>query len=139
MRYPIAVELGDEQHAFGVVVPDIPGCQSAGDTMDEAIENAIEAIKGHLSVLADTGEDIPLAKAVQMYVAQPEFAGWVWAMADIDISQFMGKAEKINITLPGRLIRKIDELVARDPRYKSRSGLLANAAERVLADANKAA
>jgi hypothetical protein len=28
MRYPIAIELGDKKHAFGVVVPDLPGCFS---------------------------------------------------------------------------------------------------------------
>lgn len=35
MRYPAANEPGDEKHAFGVVVPDLPGCFSAGDTLDE--------------------------------------------------------------------------------------------------------
>jgi predicted RNase H-like HicB family nuclease len=44
MRFVIAIEPGDEKHAFGVVVPDLPGCFSAGDTLDEAFENAKEAI-----------------------------------------------------------------------------------------------
>lgn len=46
MLYPIAIEPGDETHAFGVIVPDIPGCFSAGDTLEEAYANAKEAIKG---------------------------------------------------------------------------------------------
>ena len=29
MRYPIAIETGDSKHAYGVVVPDLPGCFSA--------------------------------------------------------------------------------------------------------------
>ena len=33
MRYPVAIEPGTETEAFGVVVPDLPGCFSAGDTM----------------------------------------------------------------------------------------------------------
>ena len=37
MRYPIAIERGTETAAYGVVVPDLPGCFSAGDTLDEAI------------------------------------------------------------------------------------------------------
>ena len=45
MRYPIAVEKGDETHAYGVIVPDLPGCFSAGNTLDEAIVNAKEAIE----------------------------------------------------------------------------------------------
>jgi hypothetical protein len=33
MRYPIAIEIGSDETAFGVVVPDLPGCFSAGDTL----------------------------------------------------------------------------------------------------------
>jgi hypothetical protein len=43
MKYPIAIESGYANHAYGVVVPDLPGCFSAGDTLDEAIDNAKEA------------------------------------------------------------------------------------------------
>lgn len=43
MRYPIAIEPGDETHAFGVIVPDLPGCYSAGDTLEEAHANAKES------------------------------------------------------------------------------------------------
>ena len=32
MHYPIAIETETMEHAFGVVVPDLPGCFSAGDT-----------------------------------------------------------------------------------------------------------
>lgn len=56
MLYPIAIEPGDETHAFGVIVPDIPGCHSAGDTLEEAYANAKEAIKGHLELLVEMGE-----------------------------------------------------------------------------------
>ena len=40
MRYPIAIEPGDETSAFGVIIPDLPGCYSAGDTLEEARANA---------------------------------------------------------------------------------------------------
>jgi predicted RNase H-like HicB family nuclease len=55
MRYPIAIETGDSKHAYGVVVPDLPGCFSAGDTLDEALTNAREAILLHLEGLLDDG------------------------------------------------------------------------------------
>ncbi len=44
----------------------------------------------------------------------------------------MGKAEKLNITLPGHLLNRIDEYVRTHPEQKSRSGFLAAAALRVL-------
>ena len=50
MFYPIAISLGDEQHAWGVEVPDIPGCFSAGDDLDDAMAMAREAIEGHLEI-----------------------------------------------------------------------------------------
>ena len=46
MRFPIAIKPGDERAAWGVVVPDLPGCFSAADSgIDEAIKNAKEAIE----------------------------------------------------------------------------------------------
>jgi predicted RNase H-like HicB family nuclease len=43
-----AIETGDAKHVFGVVVPDLPGCFSAGDTLDDALINSREAILLHL-------------------------------------------------------------------------------------------
>lgn len=128
MLYPIAIEPGDDTHAFGVVVPDIPGCFSAGDTLDEAIANAREAIDFHLNGLAEDKVDIPVAGTVAKHQANPEYAGWIWAVVDVDVTRYMGKAEKINITLPASLIRRIDDFVARHPEYRSRSGFIAQSA-----------
>lgn len=128
MLYPIAIEPGDDQHAFGVVVPDIPGCFSAGDTLDEALANAREAIEFHLEGLAEDQLDIPVARSVAHHQAAPEFAGWIWAVIDIDLTRYLGRAEKINITLPASLIRRIDDYVGRHPEYRSRSGFIAQTA-----------
>ena len=46
MKFIIAMEPGTESTAWGVVVPDLPGCFSAGDTMDEAMEAARSAMHG---------------------------------------------------------------------------------------------
>ena len=40
MRYPITIESGNDSTAWGVVVPDLPGCFSAGDTLEEAMIQA---------------------------------------------------------------------------------------------------
>ena len=100
MLYPIAIEPGDDSRAFGVVVPDIPGCFSAGDTLDEAIANAREAIDFHLDGLAEDNAEIPVASSFAKHQANPEYAGWIWAVVEVDVTRYLGKAEKINITLP---------------------------------------
>lgn len=128
MLYPIAIEPGDDSRAFGVVVPDIPGCFSAGDTLDEAIANAREAIDFHLDGLAEDNAEIPVACSFAKHQANPEYAGWIWAVVEVDVTRYLGKAEKINITLPASLIRRIDEFVSRHPEYRSRSGFLAQSA-----------
>lgn len=128
MLYPIAIEPGDDSRAFGVVVPDIPGCFSAGDTLDEAIANAREAIDFHLDGLAEDNAEIPVASSFAKHQANPEYAGWIWAVVEVDVTRYLGKAEKINITLPASLIRRIDEFVSRHPEYRSGSGFLAQSA-----------
>ncbi|WP_280564157.1 type II toxin-antitoxin system HicB family antitoxin [Chromohalobacter sp. 48-RD10] len=85
MHYPIAVEVGDEHHAYSVAVPDLPGCFSAGDTFDEAVDNAREAIEGHFESLADHDDPIPSASAIEQHLANPDYAGWVWAAVEIDM------------------------------------------------------
>jgi predicted RNase H-like HicB family nuclease len=127
MLFPIAIEVGDDTHAYSVVVPDIPGCFSAGDTLEEAIINAHEAIDLHLDCLSEDGVDIPVAQPIAHHQTNEEFEGWVWALVDIDITRYFGKAEKINITLPATLIRRIDAFVAAHPK-QSRSGFLAQSA-----------
>jgi predicted RNase H-like HicB family nuclease len=56
VRYPIAIETGDSKHAYGVLVPDLPRCFSAGDTLHEALTNARETILLHLEGLLDDGQ-----------------------------------------------------------------------------------
>lgn len=136
MLYPIVVERGDSEHAYSVVVPDLPGCFSAGDTFDEAMANVREAIAGHLEVLADNGDDIPAASTIESHIDDPDYQGWIWSAIDVDTTPYLGKSQKINVTLPDRVIRKIDAFVASNASYKTRSGFLARAALHELERAN---
>ena len=123
MRYPIAIEPGDKRHAFGVVEPDLPGCFSAGDTLDAAIDNASEAIELWLETVIDDGGAIPGPRSVAEHQKNPEFAGWVWALVNIDLAQLSDKVERVNITLPARVLRRID--AAAKEAGESRSGFIA--------------
>jgi predicted RNase H-like HicB family nuclease len=134
MYYPVAIEEGDETHSYGVVVPDLPGCFSAGESFEEAMESVKEAIAFHLEGLVEDGESIPLASTIEKHRHNPDFADYnfVWALAEVDIIRYLGKAEKVNVTLPSRLIRLIDDRVLHDSRFKSRSAFLAAGAEKLL-------
>jgi predicted RNase H-like HicB family nuclease len=102
MRYPIAIEPGDATHAYGVVVPDLPGCFSAGESAEEAIDAARESILLHLEGLIEAGRAIPAAAPLAEHRQNPEYAGWIWAFVDIDLSRLESKAKRINITVPER-------------------------------------
>ena len=63
MKYPIAIEPGSDTPAWGVVVPDLPGCFSAADEgIDQAIENAKEAIALWIEDSISNGESAPRRK-----------------------------------------------------------------------------
>ena len=128
MRYPIAIETGDDSHAFGVVVPDLPGCFSAGDTLDEAIDNAKEAIELWLETVIDGGEAVPEPTSITEHQANPEFSGWIWAVVSVDLAELSDKAERVNITLPSRVLRRIDANAK--AAGESRSGFIAHLALR---------
>ncbi|MBD2794014.1 type II toxin-antitoxin system HicB family antitoxin [Xenorhabdus sp. 42] len=129
MLYPIAIEIGDENGAYGVVVPDIPGCFSAGDSMDDAVKKAKEAITGHLEILTEMGQLPPEAKSLNYWIKDEEYAGWAWAVVEIDVEPYLGKSTKFNVTLPDLLSKKIDDQIKASPNlYKNRSHFLQVAA-----------
>lgn len=87
MYYPIAIEPGDETHAFGVVVPDLPGCFSAGDTFQEAILKAGEAISLWLETAAEL--DMPIPEPTQIMLLKqkcPDYADWTWRIVKLKIA-----------------------------------------------------
>ena len=126
MRYPIAIESGDSKHVFGVVVPDLPGCFSAGDTLDDALTNSREANLLHLEGLLDDGKPFPAATSIEQLQKKRGYRGWTWAVVDVDVSEVGDKAARINITLPKRILRAVDAHARK--QGETRSGFLARAA-----------
>lgn len=62
LRYMVVIEQADDG-SFSVYVPDLPGCVSSGDTREEALQMIREAIRGHLDVLRDHGDEVPLPRS----------------------------------------------------------------------------
>jgi predicted RNase H-like HicB family nuclease len=127
MKFTIAIEAGSRKTAFGVVVPDLPGCFSAGDTVEDAFDNAREAIQAHCEVMAEKGQDVPAARPMSHWQAHKDYKGWTWGIVDVGVEKFFGPAEKINITVPALTLRRIDEHAKQIG--ESRSGFLVRAAE----------
>ena len=108
MRYPIIMHT-DNHRDFGVTVPDLPGCFSAGDSIEEAIDNACEAILAHTEVMAEVGESIPLpSEIVDMADFYPDEGTALLAYVDVDLEPVLGPAKRINITIRPTVLQIID-------------------------------
>ncbi|MBP6020445.1 MAG: type II toxin-antitoxin system HicB family antitoxin [Burkholderiaceae bacterium] len=109
MRYPIVIEPGNDAQAWGVVVPDLPGCFSAADDgIDAAIANTKDAIELWIEAALDNNEKIPLPSTIAELQSRPEYQGWVWAIVEIDPALFDDTIERVNITLPRRVLARLD-------------------------------
>jgi predicted RNase H-like HicB family nuclease len=122
-RYPVAIEPGSDTTAFGVMVPDLPGCFSAGDTLDEALANAEEAVAGWIDAALDAGETIPPPSSLEALRANPDYVGWIYAVVSVDPALLDDTVERVNVTLPRRVLRRLDALAA--AAGESRSGFIA--------------
>ena len=130
MLYPIVIHK-DAETSYGVTVPDLPGCFSAGDTIQEAMKNAVEAIECHVEGILLDEENLPTAKSIDHYAHLEDYQGGTWALVEVDLSKLGGKTERINISMPERILRKIDCFATSS--HKTRSKFLAEAALEYIA------
>ncbi|MFM0050026.1 type II toxin-antitoxin system HicB family antitoxin [Caballeronia grimmiae] len=131
MKFPIAIHK-DEGSVYGVIVPDIPGVFSWGETIDHAIDNTKEAIFGHVATLIELGEEVGITNSsMDELITHPDYEGAIWAFVEVDLSKLDSKPERINISLPRFVLHKIDSYV--EARHETRSGFLARAALEAIA------
>jgi len=69
----IALVHKDEGTSYGVSFPDVPGCVSAGDTFEQAVANAAQALAGHLDLMKADGDPIPSPRSYDELKRNPEF------------------------------------------------------------------
>lgn len=134
MRYSVFVHK-DPDSSFGVIFPELPGCFSAGDTLDEALANAGEALAMHVGGLEADGEEVPLPRPIEEIVSDPKFAedreGAV--IASVPLVRDLGSTTRINVSLDLGLLRAIDGEAKR--RKQTRSAFIASAVRREIQEA----
>lgn len=128
MKYPIAIEPpASSRDAWGVIVPDLEGCYSASDDgVDGAIESAKEAIELWIETALDRELDIPAPSLITELQKDSRFKGWIWAVAEIDPALLSNEIERVNITLPKRILARLDHKAK--AAGESRSGFIAHLA-----------
>jgi len=126
--YTMVIEDGDKRHAYGVHFPDLPGCFSAGDTLEEAAANARDAVLLFIEDRLERGEPLPEPRPVAAWKRDRRYAGarWTWMRAYIDLDTMSGPPERINVMVRRAALARIDAAATRE--HKSRSAFMVEAA-----------
>jgi predicted RNase H-like HicB family nuclease len=113
--------------AYGVVVPDLPGCTSGGKTIDAALRNAIEALRLWAEDARADGEALPRPRSIEQIrreVAPALADGAVLAVVPLLLDT--GRPAKANLSVDAGLLEAIDE--AAEAHGLTRSAFIASAA-----------
>ena len=94
--------------------------------MEAAYANATQAIQLWLEAALDAGEAFPVPNPLSQHQSDTDLEGWVWGIVDIDLSRLDDEAERVDVTLPRRVLRAIDSYAER--QGETRSGFLARSA-----------
>lgn len=123
--FPAIVDRA-EDGTYGVVFPDVEGCSSGGDTLEEAVKNAEEALAQHLDVMNENGLAMPAPSELAQIAAEKPDDSAALILVEARVPE---RVVRINITIDPALLERIDA------ESKNRSAWLANAAREKLARA----
>ncbi len=124
MQFLVVLHTETDRTDYGVTVPDLPGCVSAGDTLEQALANAGEAILGHLEVMIEDGNPVPEPNSMVPSLGPGQMIGAVKVnLAELEA---LRETVRLNISMARRTLERIDE--AAKLAGTTRSGFLAMAA-----------
>lgn len=122
MRYYHALVHKDENSAYGVQFPDLPGCFSAADEIEDVIPNSTEA----LSLWFEDGDAV---EPSSIEAIRKRVAGELCDGAFLVMVPWIGRgsaATRVNISIDRSMLQAIDAAAA--GRHLTRSAFLAEAA-----------
>jgi predicted RNase H-like HicB family nuclease len=133
MRYVALID--GEDGAYGLTCPDLPGCTSAGDTVDDALRKSVEAVRLWAEETIADGNKLPEARKIEDVRNDPEVAtalaeGAVLAVVPLVMDS--GRPAKANLSIDAGLLQAIDE--AAEAHGLTRSAFLASAAREKIAN-----
>jgi len=115
--------------AYGVVVPDLPGCTSGGKTVDAALRNAVAAVRLWAEDARAEGEAMPRPRTIEAIRRDSEVAAALAEGAVLAVVPLLldaGRPAKANLSVDAGLLEAIDE--AAEAHGLTRSAFIASAA-----------
>ena len=110
-RYVALIHPPAAGSAWGVTFPDLPGCTSAGDGYEDAVDHAAEALAGHVAALLADGDPVPVARNYDQLQQDDDFLqdvreGALPAM--IGLVNVPAPKERVNIMIDRGVLRLVD-------------------------------
>ena len=130
----VAVIEKEADSAFGVWFPDVEGCFSAGDTLEEAVANAAAALRQHTEALESAGRQLQAPRTVDDVLRDKDVRASIKAGAllfAVPLLADAGRTVRINISLDKALVDQID--AAASTRGLTRSAFIAQATREKIA------
>ncbi len=131
MRAYIALIQKNAESDYGVSFPDLPGCITAGRTLDEAQALAGEVLGLHLEGVAQDGETAPEPSSLEAIMGDTDNRDAVAIL--VPVKGLVARAVHVDVTLSEEVLARID--AAAEQRGMDRSGFLEQAAKRALENA----
>lgn len=128
MRQYVALIHKDPASDYGVSFPDVPGCVTAGRSLDDARRLAEEALSFHLNSLEQDGEVAPEPSSLETIMSEPENRSGVAIL--VAVPERPRRSIRVNVTLPEDVLGDIDRFA--QTQGLTRSGFLARAAKRLI-------
>lgn len=127
--------IDEDDGRLGAYFPDAPGCTAMGETEEEVIDNATEALAEWAAEVLAAGGELPRPRSYVELLKSGEYElGTGGVIAHVPLLLETGKLARANISLDAGLLADIDQAAAR--RGVTRSAFLASAArEKIKAGA----
>ncbi len=74
MSYKVSIVIEKDEHGYYAYSPELEGCQSQGDSLEETMENIKEAIELYLETLSDDEKKERLSKEILTTTMQVQVA-----------------------------------------------------------------
>jgi predicted RNase H-like HicB family nuclease len=128
--------IDGETGAYGVIIPDMPGCTAMGATIEAAIANAAEAVRDWAAEIEALGGKVPAPRPLEALRRDKEVMtalGEGATLASVPLVRETGRPAKANLSIDAGILAAIDEEASR--LKLTRSAFIELMAKRHLSEA----
>lgn len=105
ITYPAIIH--DDEDGYWIEFPDLPGCNSDGESIAELMANASEALGAYVAYLMDDGQSVPEASKLETVTVEEGEKTYVYT--DLNKYRRDTKAVKKMLSIPAWLAKEAEQ------------------------------